>query len=62
ALPAEVVAEAGAGLGLAVEVVGDVGEAVSMAVGRAMVDDLVIVCGSFYVVGAARAALLAVEH
>jgi len=62
ALPVEVVAEAGAGLGLAVEVVEDVGEAVSTAVGRAAADDLVIVCGSFYVVGAARSAILAIEH
>ena len=50
ALPAEVVAEAAAGLGMEVSVAGTPSAAVEQAVGGAGVDDLVVVCGSLYVV------------
>jgi dihydrofolate synthase/folylpolyglutamate synthase len=57
-MPASVVAEAAAALGLAVEVEPDVARAVDRAVGRAAPDDTVLVTGSLYVVGAARTHLL----
>jgi folylpolyglutamate synthase/dihydropteroate synthase len=56
-MPASVVAEAAAALGLAVEVEPDVARAVDRAVGTAP-DDTVLVTGSLYVVGAARTHLL----
>jgi len=50
ALPAETVAEAAAALGMEVRVAGSPAAAVEAAVGRAGVDDGVVVCGSLYVV------------
>ncbi len=57
ALPAAEVAEAVARAGLEVEVVPDVVEALGRARAIATGDDRIIVTGSLYVVGAARAAL-----
>jgi dihydrofolate synthase / folylpolyglutamate synthase len=56
-LPPEEVAEAGRGLGLEVEIAGSVAEALARAFAVAAPEDLVLVSGSLYVVGAARAAL-----
>jgi dihydrofolate synthase / folylpolyglutamate synthase len=58
ALPAEVVAEAAAALGMEVEVAATPTEAVALAVGRAGPDDRVVVCGSLYVVADARRLLV----
>nr|MDQ2728866.1 bifunctional folylpolyglutamate synthase/dihydrofolate synthase [Actinomycetota bacterium] len=57
ALPATDVAAAATALGVAVEVIEAVPGAVAFAVERAAADDLILVTGSLYVVGAARAAL-----
>ena len=54
AMPPEVVAEAAAALGMQVTTAGSPELAVQLAVGRAGPDDLVVVCGSLYVVAAAR--------
>jgi dihydrofolate synthase/folylpolyglutamate synthase len=54
ALPASEVANAAARLGVAAEVVPDVGRAVQRALDRAGTDDAVLITGSLYVVGAAR--------
>ena len=59
ALPAPAVAAAARGLGVEAEVAGSVPEAVARALALAGPDDLVLVTGSLYVVGAARAALRA---
>ncbi len=58
ALPAEEVADAAARLGLEATVVARPSEAVALALGRAQADDLVVVCGSLYVVADARAMLV----
>jgi folylpolyglutamate synthase/dihydropteroate synthase len=59
ALPAATVAAAAARLGVpAVEEADSVAEALELALGRAEPEDLVLVTGSLYVVGAARAALV----
>jgi len=50
ALPVETVAEAAAALGMEVRAAGSPAAAVEAAVGRAGVDDGVVVCGSLYVV------------
>lgn len=57
AIPASEVAAAAASLGVAAEVVPDVDRAVGRALDRAGTDDAVLVTGSLYVVGAARAHL-----
>ncbi|HUQ64402.1 MAG TPA: Mur ligase family protein [Acidimicrobiales bacterium] len=57
ALPAEEVAAAAEGLGVTVEVAASVEEAVALGLGLAQLDELVLVTGSLYVVGAARAVL-----
>jgi len=57
ALPASEVAAAGRALGLAVEEAASPAEAVARALTAARPDELVLVAGSLYVVGAARAAL-----
>ena len=54
-IPASEVATAAAALGVAAEVVPDVGRAVARAIDRAGSDDAVLITGSLYVVGAARA-------
>jgi dihydrofolate synthase/folylpolyglutamate synthase len=54
-VPAAELAEVARELGVAVEVVPDVVDAVDRAVSTAGLDDAVLVTGSFYVVGAARA-------
>jgi dihydrofolate synthase/folylpolyglutamate synthase len=56
--PAAVVAAAAAGLGCATEEAPTVAHAVELALRRASSDDMVLVTGSLYVVGAARASLL----
>jgi dihydrofolate synthase/folylpolyglutamate synthase len=58
AQPAEVVAEAARSLGCPATVASSVGEALDVALQQAGGDDLVLVTGSLYVVGEARAALL----
>jgi len=58
ALPADEVAAAARDAGVTAEVVADVGAAVATAIEMADEDDLVLVTGSLYVVGEARAALL----
>jgi dihydrofolate synthase/folylpolyglutamate synthase len=58
ALPAEVVAEAAAGLGMEVSVAASPAEAVALAVSRAGPDDRIVVCGSLYVVADARRILV----
>jgi dihydrofolate synthase / folylpolyglutamate synthase len=58
ALPAEVVAEAGADLGMEVADAPTPAEAVSLALGRSGPEDRVVVCGSLYVVSDARELLL----
>lgn len=57
AQPATTVAAAAAELGVPVETAESVGDAVTVAVGRAVAEDLVLVTGSLYVVGEARAFL-----
>jgi dihydrofolate synthase/folylpolyglutamate synthase len=49
-------------MGVAVEVVPDVASAVERALALATTDDLVLVTGSLYVVGAARTALTQMEE
>ena len=56
-LPPDVVAGAGRALGLEVEATASVPEAIARALALAGPEDLVLVSGSLYVVGAARAAL-----
>jgi dihydrofolate synthase/folylpolyglutamate synthase len=56
ALPAAAIAEAARGLDLPVELAGSVPEALRLALGQVGPDDLVLVTGSLYVVGEARAA------
>jgi dihydrofolate synthase/folylpolyglutamate synthase len=58
ALPAEEVADAAVRLGLEATVVSRPTEAVALALGRAQPEDLVVVCGSLYVVADARAMLV----
>lgn len=58
AVPAPEVAEAARALGLGVEIVPGVPEAVERAMAGAGADDLVLITGSLYVVGPARAALV----
>jgi dihydrofolate synthase/folylpolyglutamate synthase len=58
ALPVAEVAAAVAAADLEVEVVADVGQAVERALGIATEEDRVVVTGSLYVVGAARAGLV----
>jgi dihydrofolate synthase/folylpolyglutamate synthase len=58
ALGAEVVAEAATALGMEVATAASPAEAVALAVGRSGADDLVVVCGSLYVVADARALLV----
>lgn len=60
ALPAEALAEVVAGLGGSPVVVPDVAEAVRGAVAGAAPDDVVLVAGSLYTVGAARTACRAI--
>jgi dihydrofolate synthase/folylpolyglutamate synthase len=57
-LPAADLARAGRALGLEVEAAGSVPEAVARGLALAGPEDLVLVSGSLYVVGAARAALI----
>lgn len=57
ARPAQEVASAAAALGATVEVVESVPDAIAVALGAAEPDDLVLVTGSLYVVGAARPVL-----
>ena len=59
AVPAEDVAKVAADLGAQVEVVPAVADAVEAAISSALDDDVVLVTGSLYVVGEARAALRA---
>lgn len=58
AMPATEIAEAARELGAPAEVVPDVARAVRHALASASPDDVVLVTGSLYVVGAARTALL----
>ncbi len=58
ALPADVVAEAASGLGMAVDVVSRPADAVVAALRAAGPDDGVVVCGSLYVVADARRLLV----
>jgi dihydrofolate synthase / folylpolyglutamate synthase len=62
AMPTEVVAEAAAALGMQVTTAGSPALAVQLAVGRAGPDDLVVVCGSLYVVADARALLVSEQR
>ena len=57
ALPPEELAAAARGLGVAAEVVGSVAEAVARARKVAEPDEMVLITGSLYVVGTARAVL-----
>jgi len=58
ALAPDVVADAAAGLGVDTEVADSVPEAVALALSLAAADEMVVVTGSLYAVGAARAALI----
>jgi len=58
AVPAAEVAAAADGLGIVAEAVSDVADAVRRALALATSEDLVLVTGSLYVIGAARRALL----
>ena len=58
ALPAEEIARAAAALGVEAEVGGSVPSTVNRALALADEEDQVVVTGSLYVVGAARAALV----
>ncbi|MDQ6836836.1 MAG: Mur ligase family protein [Actinomycetota bacterium] len=62
ALPAAEVAAAAATLGAEAEVVESVADAVRVAIDRATADDVVLVTGSLYVVGAARATFAGQVH
>jgi len=55
AIPPEAVAAAAEALGTAAEIVPEVDDAVDRALAVATEDDLVLICGSLYVAGAARA-------
>ncbi len=57
AIPSAEVAAAADELGVVAEAVPDVVDAIRRAVSMATAEDLVVVCGSLYVVGAAKAAL-----
>ncbi len=57
AVPAADVATAASSLGVASEVIPDVGRAVDRAIARAGAEDAVLITGSLYVVGAARSHL-----
>ena len=57
AIPAPVVAAAADSLGVVAEAVGSVEDAVRRAMAVASPDDLILMSGSLYVVGAARTAL-----
>jgi dihydrofolate synthase / folylpolyglutamate synthase len=57
ALSPVVVAEAATGLGMEVTVAGTPSEAVELAIGRAGVEDGIVVCGSLYTVAEAASAL-----
>lgn len=59
AVPASEIAEAAAALGVTAEVVPEPLEAVQRALAVTAEDDLILVCGSFYVVGEVHAALKA---
>jgi dihydrofolate synthase / folylpolyglutamate synthase len=56
-LPPKELAAAGRMLGVEVEIAGSVPEALARALAVAAPEDLVLISGSLYVVGAARAAL-----
>ena len=58
ALPAAQVAEAALALGMSVAVAGTPTEALRLALERSEPEDLVVVCGSLYVVADAREAML----
>jgi dihydrofolate synthase/folylpolyglutamate synthase len=58
AMPADIVADAGRSLGLAMHVVPDVTEALSFARGLVDADGMIVVAGSMYVVGDARVEIL----
>jgi folylpolyglutamate synthase/dihydropteroate synthase len=58
-MPAEAVAATAARLGVAARAVGSVPEAVDLALAEAGAEELVLVTGSLYVVGAARSWLTA---
>src|SRR5205814_1726724 len=58
ALPPAEVASAAANLGLAAEATGSVAEGVALARARAGPDDMLLVTGSLYTVGAARSVLV----
>jgi dihydrofolate synthase/folylpolyglutamate synthase len=62
AIPSTELAAAADAMGVAVEVVPDVASAVERALALATTDDLVLVTGSLYVVGAARTALTQMEE
>jgi dihydrofolate synthase/folylpolyglutamate synthase len=62
AVPSAELAAAADALGVSVEVVPDVGNAVERALALATPDDLVLITGSLYVVGAARTALTRMEE
>ena len=57
AIPAEEVAAIAQSKGIAVEVVPDVEDAINRAISLATDDDVILVTGSFYVIGPARRAL-----
>ena len=57
ALPAADVAAAASRIGVATEIASSAAEAVALSLAMAEPDDLVVVTGSLYVVGEARAAL-----
>jgi dihydrofolate synthase / folylpolyglutamate synthase len=59
AIPAEDVAEVARGKGIPVEVIPDVEHAIQRAMALATDEDVILVTGSFYVIGPARRALLA---
>jgi dihydrofolate synthase/folylpolyglutamate synthase len=61
AIPAEDVAAVARAKGISVEVVPDVTEAVQRAIALATDEDIVLVTGSFYVIGPARRVLLDME-
>jgi dihydrofolate synthase/folylpolyglutamate synthase len=62
AIPADELAEVARAKGLPVEVVPDVEDAIHRALALATEEDAILVTGSFYVIGTARRALLALRH
>ena len=62
AIPSTELAATADAMGVTVEVVPDVGSAVERALALATTDDLVLVTGSLYVVGAARTALTLMQE